>query len=100
MFILSNFLSAVAIILNLLLTALYWIILIRAIISWVNPDPYNNIVLFLNKVTEPILYPIRRLLPFSFSIGIDLSPIIAFFIIIFLKNFLVTTLFDIAYKLK
>jgi len=100
MFIFGNFITALAHIVDIALTALYWLILIRALISWVNPDPNNPIVQFLLKVTEPVLYPIRRLLPLNFSIGIDISPIIAFLIIIFLRSFLVRTLFDLAYHLK
>ena len=100
MFVLSNFLTALAAVLNILFTIMYWLILIRAIISWVNPDPYNPIVQFLYKTTEPILAPLRRLLPLQFSIGIDISPLIAFFIIIFLKGFLVSTLIDFAARLR
>ena len=100
MFVISNLLSSLATILETLLTLLYWLILIRALISWVNPDPYNPIVQFLLKVTEPVLYPIRRMLPMSLRFGIDISPIIAFFIILFLKSFLVRTLFDLSIKLR
>lgn len=100
MFIFSNLISATASLLEIFLTVFYWLILIRALISWVNPDPYNPIVQFLNKVTEPALYHIRRVLPLNFNIGIDLSPLIAVLMIIFLKNFLVKTLFDLAYRLK
>ncbi|MFC1592754.1 YggT family protein [Candidatus Omnitrophota bacterium] len=100
MFILSNFLLAFARILEIVLTIVYWLILARALISWVNPDPYNPIVQFLNKTTEPILYPIRKLMPLNFSFGIDISPIIAFLAIIFLKSFLVRTLVDFALKLR
>ena len=99
MFVLSNFLVATARVLDVVLTLLYWLILVRALISWVNPDPYNPIVQFLYKTTEPILYPIRRLLPFSLKFGIDISPIIAFLAILFLKSFLVTTIMDIAQRL-
>lgn len=99
MFIVSNFLLSLARILDLLLTMLYWLILIRAIISWVNPDPFNPIVQFLYKTTEPILNPIRRILPFTYAIGLDFSPIIAFFLIIFLKGFIVKSLVDLSYRL-
>jgi len=87
-------------VLNTLLGILYWLILIRALISWISPDPFNPIVQFLEKTTEPILYPIRKILPFNFSSGIDISPIIAFLAIMFLKSFLVNTLLDIAARLK
>jgi YggT family protein len=100
MFVLSNFLVAAAHILDIALTILYWLILIRALISWVNPDPYNPIVQFLYKTTEPILYPIRKLLPFSLRFGIDISPILAFLAIMFLRSFLVRTLMDLAIRLR
>ena len=96
----SNFLVAVTHVLDVLMTILYWLILIRALISWVSPDPYNPIVQFLYKTTEPILYPIRKILPFSLRFGIDISPIIAFLAIMFLKSFLVNTLLDLAMRLK
>ena len=78
----------------------YWLVLIRAVMSWVSPDPFNPIVQFLEKYTEPILEPIRRILPLSLKLGIDISPIIAFLVIMFLKSFLVTTLLDLAARLK
>jgi len=100
MFILSNILVALAKILNIGFTILYWFILIRALISWVNPDSYNPIVQFLYKTTEPILYPIRKLLPLDFRSGIDISPIIAFLMIMFLKSFLIRTLMDLVMRLQ
>jgi len=100
MFVLSNLFAAVASVLSVILTVLYWLILIRALISWVNPDPYNPVVQFLNKTTEPILYPIRKMLPVQLGIGIDISPIIAFLIIIFARSFLVKTLLDISLRLR
>lgn len=100
MFVFGNLLTALAGILDILFTIFYWLLLIRVLLSWVNPDPNNGIVQFLYKTTEPILYPIRKILPLGFRFGIDISPIIAFLIIIFLKNFLVKTLFDLAYNLR
>lgn len=96
MFILSNLLVALARVVDIGLSILYWLILIRALISWVNPDPYNAIVQFLYKTTEPILEPIRRILPFSLRFGIDISPIIAFLAIMFLQSFLVRSLLQLA----
>lgn len=100
MFVLSNLLFGLARILDIGFTILYWLILIRALISWFNPDPYNPIVQFLYKTTEPILYPIRRFLPLGLRFGIDISPIVAFFAIMFLKSFLVKTLMGLAMKLQ
>ena len=96
MFLLGHFVDACAWFLNVLLTIMYWLILIRALVSWVNPDPFNPFVQFLVRMTEPVLEPIRRLLP---PLAIDISPIIAFFGIIFLQRFLVASLFDLAARL-
>ena len=98
MFVLSNFLVAVARILDIALTLYMWIIIGRAVISWVNPDPYNPIVRFLHSATEPVLYPIRRRLPLFFG-GIDFSPILVILAIIFLQSFLVQTLIQMARQL-
>lgn len=100
MFILANLLSAAASVLDMVLTVFYWLILIRALFSWVNPDPYNALVQFLYKITEPVLAPVRRMLPLDFRFGIDISPLIVFFIIMFLRSFLIQTLFDISRRLK
>jgi len=100
MFILANLLVALAGVLDITLTVLYWLILIRALISWVSPDPFNPVVEFLYKATEPILYPIRRILPPGFKFGIDLSPLLAFMAIIFIKSFLIKTLMDFSFKIK
>jgi len=96
MFILSNFISAVAHILDVLLNIIYWLVLIQALVSWVNPDPLNPIVQFLNKTTEPILETIRRHLPLNFRLGIDISPVIVILLIMFLKSFLIKSLFDLS----
>jgi len=72
-----------------------WIIIIRALISWVNPDPYNPIVQFLRSATDPLLYRVRRWLPVSFG-GIDFSPIIVIVGIVFLQKFLVNSLLDLS----
>lgn len=96
MFILSNFVMAAAKVADLILSVFYWLILVRALISWVTPDPFNPIVQFLYRTTEPVLQPIRRFLP---PMGIDISPLIAFFVVIFLKTFLVESLVGIAVRL-
>ncbi len=99
MFALANFLAAAARVVDILLTVYYWLILIRAVISWVSPDPFNPLVQFLVKSTEPVLEPIRRFLPAGLRFGIDISPLIAFLIIVFLKSFLVRTLVDWSLRL-
>lgn len=98
MFVFANLIEALATIVSYLLQIYMWVIIIRALISWVNPDPYNPIVRFLYQVTEPVLYPIRRRLPFMG--GMDLSPIIVLLAILFLQVFLVKTLNELAFRLK
>jgi YggT family protein len=99
MFVMGNFLGAVARLLDLVLWAYMWLIIIRALLSWVNPDPWNPIVQFLTRVTEPILAPIRRRVP-SWRIGIDLSPLVAILAIYFVQWFLVGTLRDVAWRMR
>ncbi len=95
MFVVNNFMMAIAQLVDFLLTAYMWIIIGRAVISWVNADPYNPIVRFLFDVTEPLLSRIRRLLPMSMG-GIDFSPMILIMVIMFLQSFLVPTLKHLA----
>jgi YggT family protein len=99
MFMLSNFLMAVAKLLNFVLSAYVWIVIGRAVISWVSADPYNPVVRFLVQATEPLLVRIRRMLPVSFG-GFDLSPMILILIIVFLQSFLVPTLQQLALTLR
>ncbi|MBW1833926.1 MAG: YggT family protein [Deltaproteobacteria bacterium] len=68
-----------------------WIVIARAILSWVNPDPFNPIVRFIHNVTEPVLYRVRAFIPVSFG-GIDFSPIIVLLGVIFLRTFVVSSL--------
>lgn len=99
MFIIANLLTAMASVLSLILTLYMWIIIARAVISWVNPDPYNFIVRFLTGATDPVLYRVRRSLPVYFG-GIDFSPIVVIAAIYFLQIFLVASLRDLAWQLK
>ena len=93
--IIGNFLGAIAIVIEYILSIFMWIIIARAVLSWVNPDPYNSIVRFINNVTEPVLHQIRKRIPVDFG-GLDISPIIAILIVVFLQNFLVASLKDFA----
>jgi len=95
MFVVGNFIVALAKIIDLVLNIYIWIIIFRAVISWVNADPYNPIVNFLYRATEPVLRPVGRLLPFG-GTGIDLSPLIVILIIYFLQFFLVRTMIQAA----
>ncbi len=95
MFVAGNFIEALARIIDIGLTIYMWMIIIRAVLSWVNPDPYNPIVMFIYRSTEPVLYRIRRWIPLG-NIGIDISPIIVILIIIFLQSFLVKSLLQLS----
>lgn len=97
MFIGGNVLQGVATVADWILTLYMWVIIARALISWVNPDPWNPIVRFLDRATEPVLSPIRRWL--GWRMGIDLSPLIAIGIIIFLQIAVVQSLRDLAFRM-
>ena len=99
MFLFANLLEALAAVLNLLLTVYMWVIIARAVVSWVNPDPYNPIVRFLYTSTEPVLERVRRAFPF-YAGGVDFSPIIVFIAIIFLQRFVVQSLYDLARSIR
>lgn len=99
MFIFANLLLAIAKILDIGLTIYMWVVIISAVISWVNPNPYNPVVRFLRSVTEPIYRPIRRFIGYRLG-PIDISPMIVILAIIFAQKFLINSLIEIAYKLK
>jgi len=97
MFVFGDLIIAIAKIADTLLEIYKWVIIISALISWVNPDPYNPIVKFLYSVTEPVFRPIRRLIGYRLG-PIDISPIIVILVIIFIQSFLVRTLIKVGYK--
>jgi YggT family protein len=98
MFMLGNFILALANLLYIVSNAYIWIVIARAVISWVNADPYNPVVRFLTQVTDPVLYRIRRRLPPMG--GMDWSPLILILAIVFLQSFLVPTLNQIGQNLR
>ncbi|MGD8368999.1 MAG: YggT family protein [Desulfobacterales bacterium] len=98
MFILGHFLDALSVVIYYSLTIYMWLIIARAILSWVSPDPYNPIVRFIYNLTEPVMYQIRSRIPVSFG-GIDISPILILLVIIFLQKFVVGSLQGIAQSL-
>jgi YggT family protein len=98
-FVFANLLLALAKIADILLTFYMWIVIISALISWVNPDPYNPIVRFLYALTDPVLRRVRRVIGFRLGV-IDISPMIVILAIYFVKYFLIQSLIEFAYKLK
>ena len=99
MFILGNLLQATAQVLDIALNLYMWVIIIRALLSWVNPDPYNPIIQFLYSITEPVLYRVRQLIPMS-GMGIDFAPLIILLAIVFLQSFVVQSLGTLALRLQ
>ncbi len=99
MFVIGNLLIALADILDIALTIYMWVIIIAALVSWVNPDPYNPVVRILYGLTEPVLRPVRRLIGFRLG-PVDISPMIVILLIYFIKKFLIVTLIELGYKLK
>ena len=99
MFAVGNLIAALASILDLALTIYMWVIIARALLSWVNPDPYNPIVRMLYNVTEPVLGWVRSRVPVVFG-GLDLAPLVVLLAIVFLQRFLVATLFELARRLS
>ncbi len=99
MFVVGNLVEALAALLHLVLNIYIWVLIARAIISWVNPDPSNPIVRFLYRITEPVLRPVRNVLPLQ-GLGLDLSPMIVLLIIYVLDRFLVSSLLDLASTLR
>ncbi|PID40320.1 MAG: hypothetical protein CR984_03840 [Proteobacteria bacterium] len=98
MYIVGYFLMSAAKVMDIVLMFFMWIVIARAVLSWVSPDPYNPIVRFINNVTEPVLYPIRSKLPINYG-GIDFSPLIVLLAVIFLKTFVVNSLLRMAVSL-
>ena len=97
MLVIGNLFIAIGQVLGMVLTLYLWVVIVRALISWVNPDPYNPIVQFLHRITDPVLLPIQRAIP-PFG-GMDLSPLILILGIYFLQSFLVNTLIQLGQAL-
>lgn len=96
---LGNLIFAIAKILDLGINMYIIIIIIRAVLSWFNPNPHSPGMMFLVRITEPVLYRIRKFLPLS-GVGLDLSPIIAIFGLMFVRYFLVSSLYDLGFTLR
>lgn len=93
--ILATFIQAIAQILSMVINIYIWVVIISALLTWVNPDPSNPIVQILNRLTEPVYAFVRRYIPTTIG-GIDLSPIIIILALQFLDLFLVKVLFNLA----
>lgn len=99
MFIITNFLIATAQVLDIVMSAYLLVLIAYVVVSWIHVDPYHPVVRFLYNVTEPILEKVRQTVPVVIG-GIDLSPIIVWIAIVFVKRFLVQSLYDMARALQ
>ena len=96
MFVLGQLFSSLALLVSMLFNVIYFLLVIRIILSWFSVSPYNELVQILYRITDPILAPFRKL-PLQLGM-IDFSPIVAFLVIAFLRNFIVGILTQLAYK--
>ena len=99
MFVAGNFLHAIAMVMDMLLSAYMWIVIARAVLSWVRPDPYNPIVRFINGLVDPVAYRISRIIPTRIGM-VDISPIILIALIWFARSFLVRVIMDMGARLR
>jgi YggT family protein len=99
MFVFGNFISGIAYVLNMLLEAYMWIIIIRAVLSWIRPNPLNPLVRIIYGLVDPVTYKMSRMFPTRIGM-FDLAPFILILIVIFLQRFLVSSLFDLGTRMK
>lgn len=99
MIILANTLSAIALVLGSLLNIYFWIVIIAAVLTWVRPDPYNPIVRTLRLLTEPVFYRVRKWLPFTYTSGLDFSPIVVLLVIELVNRIVIASLAQYAVAL-
>lgn len=99
MFVFGNFVTGIAYILDMLLNIYFWIILIRAVLSWIQPNPYNPLVRTIHKLVDPVTYRISRIIPTRIGM-IDFAPFILMIIIVFLQRFLIRSLFDLGSRMN
>ena len=99
MFLIGNILLGLAYVLKVVLSVYFWIVIIAAVISFFRPDPYNTLVRTLRSLTEPVMYAIRRRLPFLVQGGLDFAPVVVLLVIKFLEYAVVNNLFGLAFRL-
>ena len=99
MILLANLLIGLGQVLNAVLSFMILLVVVRAVLSWVNPDPYNPIVRFLNDSTDPLLNWMQRRVKLNFG-RIDFAPVVLLFALLFLQYFLCQSLIDYGARLK
>lgn len=99
MFVFGNFVTGLAYVLDTLLNIYFWIILIRAVLSWIQPNPYNPLVRTVCRLVDPVTYKLSRMIPTRLG-AIDFAPFILMLLIVFLQRFLVRSLFEFGARLN
>ena len=99
MIVVANTMSAIALVLGSLLSLYFWIVIIAAVLTWVRPDPYNPIVRTLRALNEPVFYRVRKWLPFTYSSGMDFSPVVVLLAIELFNRIVITSLAQYAMTL-
>ena len=99
MIVVANTMSAIALVLGSLLSLYFWIVIIAAVLTWVRSDPYNPIVRTLRTLTEPVFYRVRKWLPFTYSSGMDFSPVVVLLAIELFNRIVITSLAQYAMTL-
>ena len=99
MIVVANTMSAIALVLGSLLSLYFWIVIIAAVLTWVRPDPYNPIVRTLRALTEPVFYRVRKWLPFTYSSGMDFSPVVVLLAIELFNRIVIASLAQYAMTL-
>ena len=98
MLLLANLMAAIAQVLSAVISLAMFLIIVRAVVSWFSPDPYNPLVRILTASTDPLLRPVQRKVPALG--GIDWSPLVVLLVLMFLQTFLVGTLLDYAHRIR
>ena len=99
MFVFVNIVEAIIYIVDTILTVYSFVVIVACLLSWVNPDPYNPIVRILRNLTEPVLWRIRKYLPFVYVSGLDLSPVVLLLAIQLVKMIIIKSLVQAVYLL-
>lgn len=100
MFVLANLLDGITTVLDIALSIYGFCLFAVVIVSWVAPRSMHPAIVFLRRITEPVLYRIRRAIPFVYQAGFDFSPVVAFLLIMFIKRFLIASLYQLAANMR
>jgi YggT family protein len=99
MFVAGDFLVAIGVIIDKLLSVYMLVVIVRALLSWVRPDPHNAIVRFICNLVDPVTYRISRIIPTRIGM-VDISPIILIALIWFAQAFLARVVIDFGARLR